>query len=634
MIVSMSKVQVLGPRRLLPDTLQVLHAEGVLQIRTLPDGSRAALDGDGRRALRVVPLVEAERAAEHALAEIAGRLQELLVLLPTPDRITGGTAGLPDDVAGPEFAARLAPLEAEIRALSSRRDALQAERDLTLRYGRLLGALAPLRPALPAGERVTTLGLLLRRDRAEVLQVLEEEVRRMTGGACVLLSGDVDREEMGILLTVPREAAPAVSRFLFERGIAEIRLPDRYAGQSLLDALLHLTRRSQELPVEIHEADAALMAISRRWRRPLSGALLAARSRRARLAVMASCGETDHAFVIYGWVPAGQRARLAAALDGAFEGRVMLVDHALSPDDYDNVPVVLRNLPYVRAFEPLVGFFAWPRYGSVDPTPFLAGFFPLFFGVMLGDVGFGGLALALALVARLKAWGGEVGRQLTTIALASSASAIAFGVLFGELFGALGEPLGLHPLLFDRRTAALSFLMLALALGVVHIILGIGLSVTTAVRHARWRHALARAITLALVLVAIIAGLAHAEYLPAQAERTALIALALLVVSTVFLGGALAALELVSTLGNILSYARLMALGMASVMLADVANRMVDIFSPPVVGLTAAVTLHAVNFAMGLFSPTIQALRLHYVEFFDKFFEGGGKPYTPFALTT
>jgi V/A-type H+-transporting ATPase subunit I len=634
MIVSMSKVQVLGPRRLLPRTLQVLHAEGVLQIRTLPDGSRAALDGDGRRALRVVPLVEAERAAERVLAEMAGRLQELLVLLPLPDRITGGADTLPGDVASPEFAARLAPLEAEVRALGGRRDALQAERDLTLRYGRLLAALAPLRPALPAGERVTTLGLLLRRDRAEVLQFLGDEVRRITGGACVLLSGDVDREQIGVLLTVPREAAPAVSRFLFERGIAEIRLPDRYTGQSLLDALLHLTRRSQELPAEIHEADAALMAISRRWHRPLTAALQAARGRRARLAVMASCGETDHAFVIYGWVPTEQRARLAAALDRAFEGRVMVVDHAVSQDDYDEVPVVLRNPPYIRAFEPLVGFFAWPRYGSVDPTPFLAGFFPLFFGLMLGDIGFGGLALALTLLARVRGWGGHLGRQLTTIALASSTSAIAFGVLFGELFGALGEPLGLHPVLFDRRTAALSFLAMALALGVCHIVLGISLSLWNALRHRHAAEALAKAVTLGLIAAAILAALAHVGQVPSTIERPALIALALLVVAAVFLGGALAAIELVGTFGNILSYARLMALGTASVMLAEVANRMVEIFSSPVVGVTAAVTLHAVNFAMGLFSPTIQALRLHYVEFFDKFFEGGGKPYEPFALTT
>ncbi len=634
MIVSMSKVQVLGPRRLLPQTLHVLHAEGVLQIRALPEEPCAAPDAGGRRALRVVPLVEAERAVERALAGMAERLQELLVLLPAPDRITGGVDTLPADVAAPAFAARLAPLEAEVRALSTRRDGLQAERDLTLRYGRLLAALAPLRPALPAGERVTTLGILLRRDRAEVLQFLDQEVRRITGGACVLLSGDVDREQVGVLLTVPREAAPAVSRFLFERGIAEIRLPDRYAGQSLLDALLLLTRRSQELPAEIREAEAALMAIARRWRRPLMAALQSARSRRARLAVVVSCGETDHAFVIYGWVPAEQRRRLAAALDRAFAGRVMLVDHAVSPEEYDEVPVVLRNPPYVRAFEPLVGFFAWPRYGSIDPTPFMAGFFPLFFGLMLGDIGFGALALALTLLARLKGWGGEIGRQLTTIALASSMSAIAFGVLFGELFGALGEPLGLHPVLFDRRTAAVSFLALALVLGLCHVVLGIGLSLWNALRHSHGGEALARAVTLGLIAAAIGAGLAHVGYVPSTIERPALVALALLVAATVFLGGALAVIELISTLGNILSYARLMALGTASVMLAEVANRMVEIFGSPVVGVTAAVTLHAVNFAMGLFSPTIQALRLHYVEFFDKFFEGGGKPYEPFALTT
>jgi len=253
---------------------------------------------------------------------------------------------------------------------------------------------------------------------------------------------------------------------------------------------------------------------------------------------------------------------------------------------------------------------------------------------MLGDIGFGALAFGLALLARLKGWGGDLGRRLTTIALAGSASAIAFGMLFGELFGALGEPLGIHPVLFDRRDAALSFLALALALGLCHIVLGISLALWGALRQGHRTEALARAVTLALLAAAIAAGLAHARYVPAPVEGPALVALALLVVAAVFLGGALAAIELVSTLGNILSYARLMALGTASVMLAEVANRMVDIFSSPVVGITAAVTLHAVNFAMGLFSPTIQALRLHYVEFFDKFFEGGGKPYEPFALST
>lgn len=634
MIVRMSKVQVLGPRRLLSDALRVLHAQEVVQIRSLPDAPEPAPRGGGWAELRVVPLAAAERAAQGALTEVDGRLRELLLLLPPPDRITGEASGLPDEIAAPEFLASLLALETEIKALSGRRAALEAERDLTARYERLITALAPLRPALPEGARVTTLGILLRRDRPEILRLLEREVSRITRGACVLVPRELDREQVGLLVTVPREAAPEVSRLLYERGITEMRLPERYAGQPLVDSLLLLMRRSQELPAEIGEIEAQLLALSRRWHRPLTRALRTARDRLTRLAAMVRCGETEHAFVISGWVPAERCGRLAVTLDGAFEGRVMLVEHVVGAAEYGEVPVVLRNLPYVKAYEPLVAFLALPRYGSVDPTPFMAGSFPLFFGLMLGDLGFGGLALALALLVRVKGWGGETGRRLTTIALACSASAVGFGLLFGELFGGLGEPLGLQPLLFDRRKAAPSFLGLALGLGAAHIVLGVGLGLWSALRHRNRREALARAATLSLILTALAAGLARAGYLPAAAGPPALLALPLLLAAAVLLGGGLAPLELVRTLGNILSYARLMALGTASVMLADVANRMVELFSPAAVGVAAAVALHGVNFAMGLFSPTIQALRLHYVEFFDKFFEGGGKPYEPFALTT
>jgi V/A-type H+-transporting ATPase subunit I len=96
---------------------------------------------------------------------------------------------------------------------------------------------------------------------------------------------------------------------------------------------------------------------------------------------------------------------------------------------------------------------------------------------------------------------------------------------------------------------------------------------------------------------------------------------------------ALAPIEIMKILGNVLSYARLMALGMASVMLAEVANQMAELL-PVGIGVTVAILLHAVNFAMGCFSPTIQALRLHYVEFLDKFYQDGGQPYRPFSLVS
>jgi V/A-type H+-transporting ATPase subunit I len=96
--------------------------------------------------------------------------------------------------------------------------------------------------------------------------------------------------------------------------------------------------------------------------------------------------------------------------------------------------------------------------------------------------------------------------------------------------------------------------------------------------------------------------------------------------------GFMAALDLVLALGNVLSYARLMALGLASVMLAEVANLVAGALRPAALGIVLSVLLHAVNFTLGLISPAIAALRLHYVEFFEKFYDEGGLPYRPFAL--
>ena len=99
----------------------------------------------------------------------------------------------------------------------------------------------------------------------------------------------------------------------------------------------------------------------------------------------------------------------------------------------------------------------------------------------------------------------------------------------------------------------------------------------------------------------------------------------------VLVEGLVAPLELLATLGNVLSYARVMALGVASVMLAVVANRLAGTAGVAAVGVAFALLFHLVNFALGLFGPTLHALRLHYVEFFGKFYSPGGVEYRPFT---
>jgi V/A-type H+-transporting ATPase subunit I len=446
-----------------------------------------------------------------------------------------------------------------------------------------------------------------------------------------MLVREVDQQQVGVLLTVPRESARDLSSLLVEQGITEIRLPGRYADQPFVATLGLLLRRCHEIPEEMAQLDRDLLRSARRWREPLRQAQRMAHDRLARLRAMAHCGETEHAFVISGWVPSESCGGLASALEQAFERRVTLLEHAIREREYDAVPVILRNPGAIRPFELLLSLLPPPRYGSIDPTPFLAVFFPLFFGRMLGDVGYGGVALALALLTRAKGWGGEIGRKVAAIAVVSSLSAIVFGLLFGEVFGALGVRVGLHPILLDRTKSVLTFLGLVLVLGAVHVVLGVGLGLLTALRHGETRKAVAKLTTLALILAVFVAILARLGYLPRSLGMAALVAFSPLLVVLIVFEGVLAPLEIMKTMGNVFSYARLLALGIASVMLAEVANQMAGFFTV-VIGATVAILLHAVNFVMGCFSPVIQALRLHYVEFFDKFYEDGGRPYEPFSL--
>ena len=198
----------------------------------------------------------------------------------------------------------------------------------------------------------------------------------------------------------------------------------------------------------------------------------------------------------------------------------------------------------------------------------------------------------------------------------------------GELFGDLGHRIGLHPIIFNREEAFFPFLGLAVALGVVHVVLGLILGAVQLFRRNK-RHAVGRGLAALMVLLIVTALLAAAGTLPDRFFTplviTTLVALPVLVVAE----GVVAPVELVSTLGNILSYARIMAVGTASVMMAVVANRMVGALGSVAVGVICALLFHLINFVLGVFSPTIHMLRLHYVEFFGKFFSPGGSEYQP-----
>jgi len=184
--------------------------------------------------------------------------------------------------------------------------------------------------------------------------------------------------------------------------------------------------------------------------------------------------------------------------------------------------------------------------------------------------------------------------------------------------------------LFDRQEAVVASLLLAIGLGFVHVTLGMVLGIVSAWRREP-RQALGRGVAALMVLLIVLALLAAFDVLPPALLTPSVIALLVAFPVLVALEGVIAAVELLSTLGNMLSYARVMALGLASVMLAIVANRMSGVVGSTVVGVLLALLFHLVNFGIGVFGPSIHALRLHYVEFFGKFYSPGGMRYQPFA---
>jgi V/A-type H+-transporting ATPase subunit I len=389
-----------------------------------------------------------------------------------------------------------------------------------------------------------------------------------------------------------------------------------------------LKARLAEIPAALDAAERERLALIQEH----GGWLQAVRARRRdallRLDARSRVLAAEHLFVIEGWLPVTHVDELSARLATTFGPE--LVVSAIGAENWSapHAPVVLQNPPIFRPFEVLTRTLPLPRYGSIDPTPFVGVFFPVFFGLMLGDVGYGLMLGVAALVLRLRAAPASTWRAVSTIGFACASASIVFGAIFGELFGTLGQLAGVRPL-FDRERATTAFLLLAIALGGVHIALGLVLGALQAWQGGHRRAAVGRGVSLAMLALTALSILAAVEVLPAGLFTPLVVAVLVAFPVLVALEGVVALIELLSTVGHILSYARIMALGTASLMLAVVANEMVGAMGSVTVGVLFALLFHLVNFAIGVFSPTIHALRLHYVEFFGEFFSPGGIEYRP-----
>ncbi|HYZ57189.1 MAG TPA: V-type ATPase 116kDa subunit family protein [Streptosporangiaceae bacterium] len=629
MLIGMTPVQILTRLAQLPAVIAELHRLAAVQ---LTDVAHQKLDmtpagpgpGDAHRMAGL-------RAEAADLAALLGLAEEASSVAADKDWLRPATVAVP--------AERLGRLGPGLGPLLDRIGSLQGEYETARRYHDAL-ALLLVDPELSLlGERdltrlgLATIVLVVDTPDADTIGTLRAALHAAAGDRFRLTAAPTGDQTMGCVLVAPHTLVAELRTLLAREHIRHVPLPPGYEQMSPAHAATELGNRLAALPDELARAWRSLAGrtaeLAPDWRQRWA----AATGELDCLEAVALAGRTAHTASLTGWLPRRDIDTLRTALARVDAGVVVTkLDAAVAGEP----PVLLDNPPPVRPYQRLVSFLGLPRSGSLDPSTLMAAALPLLFGVMVGDLVYGAIVAGLGAVLRRRGSTRPLVRDIGSILLASGAWSMLFGLLYGEALGSLGHKLGLPALWFYRHgpDELGTLLLFALGIGVTHILLGLVLGMRQAGRLRQPRTLLERAGTFFLLCgLAAIAATA-VDLLPGQVRTPAMAVVAVMFVVTISTRGLMGLLtgplELLGSFGHVLSYLRLAAVGLASVYLAEVANHLA-VSVPLLLGVFVAVLLHLLNLALATFSPMVQALRLHYVEFFSRFYEGGGQPFRPFG---
>ncbi|MDT8358498.1 MAG: V-type ATP synthase subunit I, partial [Methanomicrobiaceae archaeon] len=358
--------------------------------------------------------------------------------------------------------------------------------------------------------------------------------------------------------------------------------------------------------------------------------------------VVSRFGRTEEVAVIEGWVPAADVECTAAICERAAEGHLFF--EARRPaHNPDGVPVKYDHPGWLEPFEMLTSMFSRPRYDEVDPTLIIGPVLVAYFGLMLGDVVYG---LMIVLIAYLLYRGaGRVSRSIHDFAwilMAAGGATVLFGVLQGGYLGdALPRFLGFDPpfAILSSMEHPIQFLQIALVIGIIQINAGLLLGAVQHLRHHRYRESLfeqgAWFIIQPCAAVLLFSFFGWGVFPSAYT----LAASAGCIVGAGFIffhEGPLGFFSLTGFLGDWLSYARLLALALATggiAMTVNILTGMVAGIHPAMVIAAAVVFIggQLFNFTLQSLGAFVHSLRLQYVEFFGRFYQGGGDEFAPFA---
>lgn len=418
-----------------------------------------------------------------------------------------------------------------------------------------------------------------------------------------------------------------------------------------------LKNKSQELFKKSEEAKAQIISYADR-REDIKNTQDYFRIRADKYNVISQLDQTKHVFVISGYIPEEDCKDLEEMCE-----RIACCYVEFGEVDPKDAPVKLKNNRFAEPAQGIVSMYSTPSHADVDPTPILAFFFYFFFGMMFSDAGYGlVMVVAIAIVLKIFKPDKKMRNNLKLFQYCG-VSTIIWGLIFGSIFGDApatfynvftGADITMKQLLpwptLDPQKDALLLMVVSIAFGLVHILIGMGCKFYICFKQKDYKAAFFDTGLWMLMLVgfAVLAvGMITTELVMFIGAGIA-IACAIGLVLTQgrnkkgivgkAIGGLASLYDITSYISDLLSYSRLLALGLTTGVMAQVFNMLATMLGTSIPGIIFMIVIfivgHLVTIGLNALGSYVHTMRLQYVEMFSKFYEGGGKPFEPFSLNS
>lgn len=471
------------------------------------------------------------------------------------------------------------------------------------------------------------------------------------------------QEQTCIFLLCNRRDVPAVEEALRTLGFAKPASPSKTPPAERMQTL---QGRIEEQQKAMQEAEKEIKSYAPQ-RDDLKFMVDYLTMRQEKYEVIGRLMQSRRTFVLTGYIPQRDAGKLSQELEQRFGAAVELEN----PSEDEDVPVLLKNNKFTEPVEGVLESFSLPGKGEVDPTSVMAVFYYFLFGMMLSDAAYGLLMVIGCGLVLLKFKNMEDGlRKTLRMFFFCGISTTVWGFLFGSFFGDalavvsrtfFGNEVALQPLWFEPLKEPMRMLMFALLVGVIHLFTGLAMQLYQLCRQKKYKDALYDVIFwYMLVGGAVVFMLSNQMFvdiaqlsfiLPAQVGTVAAIVAGIGAVGIIFtsgresrnpikrlLKGLYGLYNVTGYLSDVLSYSRLLALGLATSVIATVINQMGSMGGGGVGGAIMFILVfivgHTINLGINLLGAYVHTNRLQFVEFFGKFYEGGGRKFAPFGVHT